>query len=83
MKAIPTEKLILGAAVHDYPHSGIPDLLPSDSMGTIRISSDILRIPSNTRWCISSSGIIAEMCRKGRDNQINASDITCAHNNNY
>ena len=31
MKAIPTEKLILGAAVHDYPHSGIPDLLPSDN----------------------------------------------------
>jgi len=38
MKAIPTEKLILGAAVHDYPHSGIPDLLPSDNPRCIQDS---------------------------------------------
>ena len=48
-------------------HASAP---PAIAKGSPEVSSDTRKIPSNTRWCIASSGTITEMRRKEQDNQI-------------
>ena len=73
MKAIPTEKLILGAAVHDYPHSGIPDLLPSDN----------LRFILDSQLLVAGLVVLVYLCRRARCVRFRRVRVSCALKRRY